>query len=158
VALPGDDRPGRPFGGAERGDASVLIDRFFLQAPTLTLGKPAPDAEALIVREGVLEAVAPHIAAETDLLGLARGSALLREEGLGVGLGTERTLLPRQLRLLLVLLHVHQTDGLGHRSSSTQRVSPGHGSAKRHGWNYRGVVALLSTLRLLFVRTGTHGK
>ncbi len=75
-----------------------MLDRFLLEAPTLTLGEPAPDPEPLVVSQGVLEAVTTHVAAEADLLGLARRPALLREEGLRIGLGTEPTLLPRQFR------------------------------------------------------------
>src|SRR4051812_9528041 len=65
------------------------------QATTLTLGQTAPDAEALVVAQRVLEALGLDLAAGADLLGLAGRAALLREERLGVGLGAQRPLLPR---------------------------------------------------------------
>src|ERR1700733_3269136 len=64
------------------------------ETAALTLGQTAPDAEALIVREGVIEALMTHLAPQADLLGLAGGAALLREEGLRIGLRAERTILP----------------------------------------------------------------
>ena len=42
----------------------------------------------------VLEAVAPHVAGQADLLGLPGGAALLGEERLRVGLRAQRALLP----------------------------------------------------------------
>src|SRR5699024_6091808 len=76
-------------------------DRALLQLAPLALGQSAPDTEALVVGEGVLQALLAHLAADADLLGLSRGSALLREEGLRIRLGAERTLLPGQLALVL---------------------------------------------------------
>ncbi len=67
------------------------------QAAALPLGQPAPDAEALVVRQRVLQALGPHLAAGADALGLAGGAALLREERLRVGLGAERPFLPVRL-------------------------------------------------------------
>src|SRR5207245_2853487 len=60
----------------------------------LALGQPAPDAESLVVLQGVLEALAAHLAAGADLLRLTRRPALFREERLGVGLSAQRALVP----------------------------------------------------------------
>ena len=73
------------------------LDSAFLQLATLALGQAAPDAEALVVGEGILQALGADLAADADLLGLAGRAALLREERLRVGLGAERALLPGQL-------------------------------------------------------------
>src|SRR3954453_23438580 len=70
------------------------------QPAALPLGEAAPDAEALVVGQRVLEALGADRALHADLLGLAGGAALLREERLRVGLGAERTLLPRLAVLL----------------------------------------------------------
>src|SRR4051812_16897522 len=74
--------------------SAVCSDRTPLQAPALPLGQSAPDAEPLVVLEGVLKALATHLAAGADPLRLPGGPALLREEGLRVGLGAQRSLLP----------------------------------------------------------------
>src|SRR3954467_10404887 len=66
-------------------------------ASTLALGQAAPDAEALVLGQRVLQALGPDLAAGADLLRLAGRAALLREEGLGVGLGAQRALLPALL-------------------------------------------------------------
>src|SRR6476620_10053618 len=79
------------------------LDRTLLELATLPLGQPTPDAEPLVVGQGVLQALGPDLAADADLLGLPRRPALLREERLGVRLGTERTLLPRHLHLFATL-------------------------------------------------------
>ena len=71
------------------------------QLAPLTLRETAPDAEPLIVLERVLEAAAAHLARRADLLGVAGRAALLREEGLGVGLRAQRVGLPRE-RVLVV--------------------------------------------------------
>src|SRR5262245_55724941 len=91
-------------GGPERTGS----DRGLLQAAALTLGQAAPDTETLVVGEGVLEALGADLAREADLLGLAGGAALLGEEGLGVGLGAQRALLPAEFLVRVVdqqLLH-----------------------------------------------------
>src|SRR3954469_20895566 len=67
------------------------------EAGTPAPGQAAPDAEALVVGQCVLQALGPDLAAGADLLGLAGRAALLREEGLGVGLGAQRPLLPALL-------------------------------------------------------------
>src|SRR5271157_838122 len=46
------------------------------------------------MRQGVLEALVANLATQADLLGLAGGAALLREEGLGVRLRAQRAVLP----------------------------------------------------------------
>ena len=65
-----------------------------LEAAALPLGEAAPDAEALVVGQRVLEALVAHLAAQADALGLAGRAALLGEERLGVGLRAQRALLP----------------------------------------------------------------
>ncbi|CAM5649850.1 hypothetical protein SHIRM173S_10356 [Streptomyces hirsutus] len=52
--------------------------------------------------QGVLEALGADLAGEADLLGLAGGAALLGEEGLGVGLGAQRALLPAEFLVRVV--------------------------------------------------------
>jgi hypothetical protein len=59
-----------------------------LEPSTLPLGQAAPDAESLILAQGVVETFGSNIAREADALGFARGSTFLGEEGLRVGLGT----------------------------------------------------------------------
>ena len=71
-------------------------DRGLLQPAAFPLGQAAPDAEPLVVGEGVLQAFGADLAGEADLLGLAGGAALLGEEGLGIGLGAQRALLPAE--------------------------------------------------------------
>ncbi len=96
-------------------------DRGLLQAAALALGQTAPDAEPFVVGERVLQALGADLARQADLLGLPRGAALLGEEGLGVGLGAQRALLPAEFLVRVVdqqLLHQ-----LGHvRPSSVFRV------------------------------------
>src|SRR6476661_6483675 len=93
-------------------------DRALLQLAALSLGQSAPDAEPLVIGQGVLEALGPHLATDADLLGLARGAALLREERLRVGLGAERPLLPGELTLLLTRVRPNHHQ-LVHDPSST---------------------------------------
>src|SRR3954447_23124850 len=80
--------------------------------------------------EGVLEAVAAHVAAATHLLGLPGRPTLLREEGLRVGLCTEGLLLPGQELLDLVIV-VEQEAELRHGASSGVRASHRGGRARR---------------------------
>ena len=63
--------------------------RAFLELASLALRQPAPDAEPLVVGEGVLEALGPDLAPDADLLGLAGGAALLGEERLRIGLSAQ---------------------------------------------------------------------
>ena len=67
-----------------------------LELAALALREAAPDPEALVVVERVLEAFAADIARCADPLGVAGGPALLGEEGLGIGLRAERIALPCQ--------------------------------------------------------------
>src|SRR3954447_21913731 len=55
------------------------------QPAPLALGEAAPDAEALVVGQGELQALGPDLAAGADLLRLPGRAALLGEEGLRVG-------------------------------------------------------------------------
>src|SRR3712207_5641610 len=61
----------------------------------LALGEAAPDAEPLVVAQRVLQALQADRAADADPLGLAGRAALLREEGLRIGLGAEGVQPPR---------------------------------------------------------------
>src|SRR5690606_3877440 len=87
----------RPDDGPEVGSSS---DDAALELAALALRETAPDAEPLVVLERVLQALRADLAARADLLGLARGPALLREEGLRVRLGAERALLPPHERVV----------------------------------------------------------
>ena len=98
-----------------------------LEPASFALGQPAPDAEALVVLEGVLEALAAHLAADADLLGLAGRAALLREERLGVGLRAQRPLLPARLvgqaedRGQLGFVHAAQVPESGSSTAASAR-------------------------------------
>src|SRR3712207_756824 len=59
------------------------------------LGEAAPDAEALVVREGELQALGADRATGAHALRLAGRATLLREERLGVRLGAQRVEPPR---------------------------------------------------------------
>jgi hypothetical protein len=87
-------RTARRKPGAAGGTAGS--DRALAELAALALGEAAPDAEALVVLERVLEALAAHLARSADLLGVAGGAALLGEERLRVGLRAERVRLPRE--------------------------------------------------------------
>src|SRR6266702_8051408 len=73
------------------------LDGVALEAASLPLGQPAPDAESLVVLQRVLEALAADFAAGADPLRLARRAALLREERFWIGLRAERSFLPALL-------------------------------------------------------------
>src|SRR5215475_7441032 len=68
-----------------------------LDPAPLSLRQPAPDAEPLVVTEGILEALRAHLAAAAHPLGLAGRAALLREERLRIGLRAQRPVLPALL-------------------------------------------------------------
>src|SRR5207248_207824 len=70
------------------------LDGAPFQATPFALGEAAPDPESFVVGEGVLEAFGAHLASNADALGLPRRTALLREEGLRIGLRAKRALLP----------------------------------------------------------------
>src|SRR3982750_3079351 len=117
-----DRRGGRRLGGRGRPARPPL------EPAPLPLGESAPDAEALVVPQGVLEAVTAHVAPAADLLGLPRRPALLREEGLRVGLSAQGLLLPRQKLLHLFVIVVEQEAELRHGASM---VTGAHASG---GW------------------------
>jgi hypothetical protein len=58
------------------------------------LAQATPDTETLVVGEGVFEAFAANFAGGANLLGVASGTTLFREEGLRVSLCTECICLP----------------------------------------------------------------
>src|SRR5690349_15320220 len=152
------------------------LDRGLLQAAALALGQSAPDAEAFVVGERVLEAVALDLAARADLLGLARRAALLRKERLGVGLRAQGAVCPTDLVCFAVLKRVQ----LAHNGSSSTLAPARHaplsrrGTAadvltlavlrvrprcsppgERHGWNYSRVGDAESSEWLIFLRSRT---
>ena len=59
-------------------------DRAALELAALAFTEAAPDAEALVVLQRVLEAFAADVAGGADALGIARRAALFREEGFRV--------------------------------------------------------------------------
>src|SRR5258705_8445299 len=59
-------------------------DRLALHPAPFTLGQPAPDAEAFIMLQRVLQALHADLTAPADLLGLPGGATLLREESLRI--------------------------------------------------------------------------
>src|SRR5450759_254461 len=87
-------------------------DSALLEAAALSLTQTAPDAEPLVVGQGVLEALRPDVARATDLLGLTGRAPLLREECLGIRLSAQGPLLPAQCAFVGIvadlphLLHV----------------------------------------------------
>jgi hypothetical protein len=68
-----------------------------LEAPSFSFRQAAPDTEALVVLERVVEALITDSALRADPLGLPGRPALLRKEGLGVGLEALRVVAPGQL-------------------------------------------------------------
>src|ERR1039457_5942061 len=90
-ARPGPARPG-PAGPTRSGPGRS--DRLALHPAPLTLGQPAPDAEAFIMLQRVLQALHADLTAPADLLGLPGRAALLREESLRIRLCAERAILP----------------------------------------------------------------
>jgi hypothetical protein len=70
-----------------------------LEATTFTLRETAPNTEALIVCQRVVEALDPNFTGKADLLGLTSRAALFGKERLGISLGTQRATLPFQKRV-----------------------------------------------------------
>src|SRR5690606_24188040 len=84
-------------GGARPPACSARRLSSLLELAALPLGQTTPDAETLIMSECVLKAFGPDLARRADALRLPGRATLLGEEGLGVGLSAQRTLLPGQL-------------------------------------------------------------
>ena len=78
--------------GAE--DAAGGLGPLAADAPALTLGEPAPDAELLAVLEGELEALLANDAPAAHLLRLARRGAPLGEEEVGIDAEAVGVVLP----------------------------------------------------------------
>src|SRR3712207_9186625 len=93
TGLPAGARRELASGGGQEGP-STSSGGAATQPATLALGQPAPDAEALVVAQRVLQALGADLAAGADLLGLAGRATLLGEERLGVGLGAQGAVLP----------------------------------------------------------------
>ena len=81
---------------------AVELIAALLPAPAYAVIRASSGAEAIVLAQRVLQALTLDVAADADALGLAGRAALLREEGLGVGLGTQRLLLPRQLDRVVI--------------------------------------------------------
>src|SRR5271165_1596918 len=73
------------------------LDRLTLQPASFPLGQAAPDTESLIVTECILKALGTHLATAAYTFGFAGRAALLREEGLRIGLRAQRAILPALL-------------------------------------------------------------
>ena len=123
------------------------------QLAALALGEAAPDAEALVVRECVLEALGPHFARRADLLRVAGRAALLGEERLGVGLRAQGVGLPGE-RVVVVDTRC-RTPGTPSLTGSTNQSS---GTPERYsGTPYRSptlVAAIARTQRVMSNYTG----
>src|SRR4051794_4621724 len=103
AGCPSERRPARAAGvGVPRSRRSALPRRndrngsagLATQPAPLTLGEAAPDPEPLVVLKRVLEALGLYLTAGADALGLPGRPALFGKEGLRVGLGAQRLLLP----------------------------------------------------------------
>ena len=99
----------------------------FLELSTLPFTQTTPDAEAFIVGQRVLEALAAYVTGQANLLGLARRTALFRKERLWIGLRAQCALLPAQCTPLVGAQLV--TSGC---ASSTRMIeNPGTGRTSR---------------------------
>src|SRR3979411_3001599 len=105
--------PRGPSGAAARPAPRSGLHGLALEPPALALRQPAPDAEALVVLERVLQALGPDLAATADFLRLPGGASLLREERLRIGLRAQRAILPVQFSSIVSVDAepvVHQRD------------------------------------------------
>ena len=68
------------------------------------------------MRQGVIQALVPHLATEADLLGLPGGAALLGEEGFGIRLRAQGAVLPLVSGRQLI---ESGSNGIGADSNST---------------------------------------
>ena len=93
------------MGSASRSPPSVSLGshRSLAELAPFALAQAAPDAETLVVLQRVVEALGLDLARGADALGVTGRAALLRKEGLGVGLSAELVGLPRE-RVLLGLV------------------------------------------------------
>src|SRR5690606_2785972 len=128
-----------------------------LELAPLPLRESTPDAETFVVREGVLEALSAHLAALADPLRLAGRAALLGEEGLGVGLCAQRTILPAEHGVVVGRAEDRQDvaergrRGLGLRRERTVRVEqiPHHrASVLASPWNIIGGITRVSLVKV----------
>src|SRR6266571_5528039 len=115
---------------------SGRLDGLALQAAPLTLGHAAPDTEALVVLQRVLQALSPDVAATAHPLGLPGRSSLFREERLRICLCAQRLILPAQLILVIWTDEDlrQRDDDLSHSASSSPLGAPGlvpHSPAER---------------------------
>lgn len=86
----GPDRARRSGPDAAAGDLRPLAT----DPTAFAFGQTSPDAELLTVLQCELEAVVPHLAAATDLLGLTGGCTSLWEEQVGVDAQAVRVIVP----------------------------------------------------------------
>src|SRR4051794_9613608 len=117
---PRPPKPSRPasLGRRTRSDGALL------QLAPLTLRQPAPDAEALVVVQCVLEALPADVAGQADPLGLACGATLLREERLRVGLRAQGPLLPPVLLGVVAVEQVELSHGFALRPQDGPEMWP----------------------------------
>src|SRR6266511_1910240 len=99
------------------GPAPTVLGGAALELAPLPLGQAAPDPEALVVPQRVLQTLGPHLAARADPLGLPGRPALLREERLRVRLRAQRPLLP----LRSVAQQIGPGDSAVHQRASFHR-------------------------------------
>src|SRR4029453_14533967 len=133
------ERPaGGPYFNASNGP--------LLELAALPLAQTAPDAEALVVCERVLQAFAAHVTGQADFLGLASRPAFLRKERFRVCLCAQRTLLPAERTAVVNVTVLH------FETSSTLLSGPPssrlRGSTRRRDVPFeRGVNKAVSTSR-----------
>src|SRR5215470_6530846 len=114
---PGDLPDAGPPSGPQRSSEGSALE----PAP-FAFRQPAPDPEALVVLERVLQALGPHLAAAAHLLGFSGGAALFGEERLRVGLRAQRTVLPVQAPgIVLADTKDAERDDLSHGAPPTSR-------------------------------------
>src|SRR4029453_8658168 len=119
-------------------------DCAFLELAPLTLRQSAPDAEALVVLQGVLQAFGTDFAGEAHPLRLPGRSTLFGKERLGVRLRAQCALLPHKLGVP-VYEHISPCHGIASSTLDPDELAAlpkGETFAeltKRHGWNYMPV-------------------
>src|SRR5215472_12109095 len=109
----------------------------------LTLGVAAPDAEPLVVVQGVRQALGPDRARRADPFRGAGRPALLREEDLRVDLGAQRPLRPvRQIPPVVVVGLARRPEGYArHRRASSAPTAAqisAHWAGVQAGTGWRG--------------------
>lgn len=73
---------------------SLSLDNALLEAAPLTLRETAPDSKALIVGEGILQALVANLTTQANPLRFPGRATFLREKGFRIGLRAEGAVLP----------------------------------------------------------------